>query len=108
MLSLLAEAYSLDGRAEAGLKVLAAALELVNTRGLCLYEAEVHRLRGALLLAQHGPGQTTPATRVEEAACLQQALALAHSARHGRGSCGPPRASPGSGSSRAGLRTPAP
>src|SRR5260370_1381818 len=78
ILSLLAEAYALDGQAEAGLEGLAAALDLVNPRGLRLWEAEVHRLRGALLLAQHGPRQTPPATRVgEAAACFQRALALA-------------------------------
>jgi predicted ATPase len=77
-LSLLAEAYALDGQAEAGLEVLATALDLINTRGLRLWEAEVHRLKGALLLAQHDPRQTLPATRVEEAAaCFQRALALA-------------------------------
>jgi predicted ATPase len=82
ILSLLAEAYALDGQPEAGLEVLAAALDLVHSRELRLWEAEVHRLRGALLLAQHSPGQTPgqkpPAARVKEAAaCFQQALALA-------------------------------
>jgi predicted ATPase len=77
-LSLLAEAYALDSQAEAGLGVLAAALDLVNTRGLRLWEADVHRLRGELLLAQHGPGQAPPAERIEEAAaCFERALALA-------------------------------
>jgi predicted ATPase len=61
------------------LEVLAAALDLVNTGGLRLWEADVHRLRGELLLAQPGLGQTPPVTRVEEAAaCFEQALALAH------------------------------
>jgi predicted ATPase/DNA-binding winged helix-turn-helix (wHTH) protein len=78
ILSLLAEAYALDGQPEAGLEVLAAALDLVHTRELRMWEAEVHRLRGALLLAQHSPGQTPPAARVEDAAaCFQQALTLA-------------------------------
>ena len=44
-LSLLAEAYALDGQAEAGLEVVATALYLVNTRGMHLWEAEVYRLR---------------------------------------------------------------
>jgi predicted ATPase len=83
-LSLLAEAYALDGQVEAGLEALAAALDLVHTRGLRVCEAEVYRLRGALLLAQHSPGQTPPATRVEEAAaCFQQALALARQRQAG-------------------------
>ena len=77
-LSLLAEAYALDGQAEAGLEVLAAALDLVNARGMHLWEADVHRLRGELLLAQHGPGQAPSAARIEEAAaCFELALALA-------------------------------
>ena len=78
LLSWLAEAYALDGQPEAGLKVLAEALDLVHTRELRLWEAEVHRLRGELLLAQHSAGQMPPATRVEEAAaCFEQALAVA-------------------------------
>jgi predicted ATPase len=78
LLSLLAEAYALDGQPEAGLEVLAAALDIVHTRELRMREPEVHRLRGALLLAQHSPGQTPPAVRVAEAeACFEQALALA-------------------------------
>jgi hypothetical protein len=41
-------------------------------------EPEVHRLREALLLGQHSPGQTPPAARVAEAeACFEQALVLA-------------------------------
>ena len=77
-LLLLAEAYALDGQAEAGLEVVATALDLVNTRGMHLWEAEVYRLRGELLLAQHASGQTPPASGVEEAAaCFQRALALA-------------------------------
>jgi predicted ATPase len=78
ILSLLAEAYALDGQPEAGLKVLAAALDLVHTRELRMREPEVHRLRGALLLAQHSPGQTpTPARVAEAQACFEQALELA-------------------------------
>ena len=78
ILSLLAEAYALDGQPEAGLEVLAAALDLVRTRELRMREAEVHRLREALLLVQPSPGQAPPAARVAEAeACFQQALELA-------------------------------
>lgn len=75
---LVAEACGLDGQAEAGLEVLAAALDFVNTRGLRLWEAEVHRLQGELLLARYRPRQTPSARRVEEAAaCFQRALTLA-------------------------------
>jgi DNA-binding winged helix-turn-helix (wHTH) protein/predicted ATPase len=83
-LALVAEAYALDGQVEAGLEVLAAALDLVHTRGLRLCEAEVYRLQGALLLAQHSRGQAPPATRVEEAAaCFEQALAVARQRQAG-------------------------
>jgi predicted ATPase len=84
ILSLLAEAYALDGQAEAGLEALATALDLSCTRGLRLWDAEIHRLQGALRLAQHGPRQAPPAARMEEAAaCFQRALTLArqHQAR---------------------------
>jgi predicted ATPase len=83
-LCLLAEAYAVDGQVEAGLEVLAAALDLVQTRGLRVCEAEVYRLRGTILLAQHGPRQMPEATRVEEAeACFEQALALARARQAG-------------------------
>jgi predicted ATPase len=83
ILSLLAEAYALDGQAEAGLEVLAAALDLIHSRELRLWEAEVHRLRGVLLLA-HSPGQMPTAPCVDEAeACFQQALALARERQAG-------------------------
>jgi DNA-binding winged helix-turn-helix (wHTH) protein/predicted ATPase len=83
-LSLLAEVYALDGQPEAGLEVLAAALDLVHTRELRLCEAEVYRLRGTLLLAPPSPGQTPPAARAEEAAaCFEQALALARQRQAG-------------------------
>jgi predicted ATPase len=55
-LLLVPEAYALDGQAKAGLDVLARALDFVNSRGLGLWEAEIHRLRGELLLAQYGQG----------------------------------------------------
>jgi predicted ATPase len=78
MLSMLAEVYARDGQGETGLDILAEALELVHTQGLLLWEAEVYRLRGELLLAESNPRQTTTDERVEEAAaCFQQALALA-------------------------------
>jgi predicted ATPase len=78
ILSLLAEAYALDGQVEAGLALLAEALDIVHSRGLRFWEAEVYRLRGTLLLAQGSPGHTTTDKQAEEAStCFQQALALA-------------------------------
>lgn len=78
ILSMLAEAYALDGKVEAGLELLAEALDIVHTHGLRLWEAEVYRLRGALLLAQGSARHKTMDKQAQEAAaCFQQALALA-------------------------------
>ena len=70
-LSLLAEAYSQAGQPAAGLTVLADALTLVATTEERAWEAEVHRLKGTLLLQ-------LPLPEVPQAeACLQQALDIA-------------------------------
>jgi predicted ATPase len=77
-LSMLAEVYARDGQVEAGLDMLAEALDIVHTRGLRLWEVEVYRLRGACLLAQGSPGrQTTDKQEEEAASCFQQGLAVA-------------------------------
>jgi tetratricopeptide (TPR) repeat protein len=68
-LALLAEAYQACGQSEAGLTVLAEARALVAQTGERVYEAEIHRLTGALLL------DTGAASAAE--ACLKQALDLA-------------------------------
>jgi predicted ATPase len=72
-LMLLAEAYGLQGEPEAGLTVLTEALTLVDTTGERWYEAELYRLKGALLLQQHAANQ------VEAEHCFQQALSTARS-----------------------------
>jgi predicted ATPase len=60
------------GRAlDVGLQLLAEALACVNTTGERYYEAEVYRIKGALLLQQ-----AIPDTRQAEA-CFQQALPIA-------------------------------
>jgi predicted ATPase len=51
-LALLAEAYGTMRQPAAGLTVLAEALTLVDTTGQQWYEAELHRLKGVLLLQQ--------------------------------------------------------
>jgi predicted ATPase len=53
-LSLLAEAYGKVGQPEQGLTVLAEALAMVDNTGECDWEAELYRLKGELLLIQHG------------------------------------------------------
>ena len=50
-LALLAEAYGKAGRTEAGLTVLTEALDHVDKTGALVYEAELHRLKGELLLS---------------------------------------------------------
>ncbi len=70
-LALLAEAHAAAGQAEAGLGVLAEALALVDHTGERHWEAEVHGLKGELLLQQAVPD----APQAE--ACFQQALAVA-------------------------------
>jgi predicted ATPase len=72
-LGLLAEAYSCAGQPGAGLQVLAEALTLVATTGARWWEAELHRVKGALLLQ-------LPSPDVPQAeACLCQALNVARS-----------------------------
>jgi predicted ATPase len=66
----LGEAYGRIGQAEEGLRLLAEALAVVDKGGLW-YEAELHRIKGELLL-----GQPVPDAPQAEA-CFQQALAIA-------------------------------
>jgi class 3 adenylate cyclase/predicted ATPase len=70
-LAQLAEAYGDSGQAEEGLRLLAEALAHVGHTGDRHWEAEVHRLKGELLLRQAVPD----APQAE--ACFQQALAVA-------------------------------
>jgi predicted ATPase len=71
MLPLLAEACARAGRPEEGLEVLAEALEFADATSETFLQAEMHRLKGELLL-QHDP---TAAPDVE--ACFHQALEVA-------------------------------
>jgi predicted ATPase len=72
MLALLAEAYGQAGQPEAGLLVLAEALTLVATTEARWWEAELHRLQGALQLQLPIPDIT------QAEACFRQALDLAY------------------------------
>src|SRR5262245_40170944 len=67
----LVEAYGAGGHPDEGLHALAEALAVIETRGLPYYGAELHRLKGALLLQQAVPDAA------QAAACFQQALAVA-------------------------------
>lgn len=68
---MLAEAYGEDGQAEVGLGLLAEALAHVDRTAERYWEAEIYRLKGALLLRQAVPD----APQAE--ACFQQALTVA-------------------------------
>jgi class 3 adenylate cyclase/predicted ATPase len=70
-LGLLAEAYGAGGHPDEGLVALAEALAVTDTTELRYYEAELYRLKGALLLQQAAPD----AAQAE--ACFQQALDVA-------------------------------
>ena len=70
-LALLASAYETGGQAEAGLRVVAEALALVDKHGVRYYEAELHRLQGTLHLRLTVP----EASQAER--CFRQAITLA-------------------------------
>lgn len=70
-LGMLAEVHGSLGQLEAGLTALSEALALVETTGERYYEAELHRLKGELLL-QHAAPEVSHAET-----CFQQALAIA-------------------------------
>ena len=70
-LALLVEAYRKAGQVEEGLRVLAEALAAVHKTGERQHEAELHRLKGALLLAQDG------ADAHEAECCFRQAMDVA-------------------------------
>ena len=70
-LSLLVEVWAQVGQTATGLEALTEALATLPTSGACWWEAELHRLRGTLLL-QRGVAQPEEAD-----ACFQQALTVA-------------------------------
>jgi predicted ATPase len=69
-LALLAEAYGEVGQTEEGLTVLAEALAVVDKTGERYWEAEMHRLKGELLLRQASPTE-------EVETCFRQAIEIA-------------------------------
>jgi predicted ATPase len=79
-LAMLAEAYGKEGQATEGLKVLAEALAMVNKNGESVWEAELYRLKGELLLVQEGyrPQAVGCRDKTEEAeACFLKAIEVA-------------------------------
>ena len=79
-LALLAEGYGQVGAADEGLRVLVEALAAVQHTDERLWEAELHRLTGELML-QARPQYLVPGNDLshtaEAEACLYQALAVA-------------------------------
>jgi predicted ATPase/class 3 adenylate cyclase len=73
-LGLLAEAHGKVGRGEEGLRVLAEALTVVLKTGERWYEAELHRLKGELLLQQTLRATDRSLLLSEAEACFRQAL----------------------------------
>jgi predicted ATPase/DNA-binding winged helix-turn-helix (wHTH) protein len=75
-LTLLAESYWKTGQVADGLQVVAEALVSTETTGERLYEAELHRVKGELLLQAGGQ---RPKTQIDQEAerCFQQSLAVA-------------------------------
>ncbi len=73
MLASLAEAHGKSGQIDAGRRVLAEALALVDTTEERFWEAEIHRLKGELLLAQSLDNQAVSAD------CFHLALDIARS-----------------------------
>jgi len=76
--ALLAEAYKKAEQAEAGLTLLAQALAVLHKNGERMWEAELYRLKGELLLLQvAGRGGPRPAPTEEVETCFRQALDVA-------------------------------
>jgi tetratricopeptide (TPR) repeat protein len=67
----LAEEHRTVGQSDEGLRVLAEATAAADDSGECTFEAEVHRLRGELLLPQNDPSQQ------QAEACFHRALEVA-------------------------------
>jgi predicted ATPase len=79
-LAQLTEAYARTGQSEAGLEAVSEAFELVDKGGERWWVAELHRLRGELLLVSKDLNeQAQPHTprAAESEGCLQQALTIA-------------------------------
>ena len=76
-LALRAPIYGRTGQPEVGLATVEEALALVETQGEHMWQAELFRLKGELLLGQAGAAPS------EAERCFQQALALAR-AQHAR------------------------
>ena len=68
---MLAEAYGESGQAEEGLRLLVEALTTADQQGMHLWEPELYRVKGELLLRQTVPDAP------EAESCFRQALDIA-------------------------------
>jgi len=75
-LALFAEAYATVGQTEEALSAVDEALTTAEAAGGCYYEAELHRLKGELLLTR-----SKGAPPVQAEACFQQAISVARRQR---------------------------
>ena len=89
--ALIAEVCDKANRIDEGLTVLAEGLDIVRDRGERFYEAELHRLRGELLL-RCNPANVSTSGRAFERRSRSRAIS-----RLGRSSSAPRRRSPGCG-----------
>jgi predicted ATPase len=81
---MLADAYRKDGQTEDGLRVITEELARVQKIDVRFYEAELHRVKGELLLAQEGKSEKAKGKReevLEAEACFQKAFDIAQSQR---------------------------
>jgi predicted ATPase len=75
-LSLLAQAYTKAGQASAAMATLTEALETANRTGERYCLAELHRLRGELLLARTSGQSGEPSSNEEAEACFLEAISI--------------------------------
>jgi ATP/maltotriose-dependent transcriptional regulator MalT len=75
-LAYLAEGYGLAGRVDVGLAVLAEAMGLVESTGVCICEAELYRIKGELTLKRPGAG-SNPKIKQEAESYFRQAIEVA-------------------------------
>ncbi len=75
-LAALAEGYGLAGRVDEGLAVLAEAMALAESTGVCIYEAELNRLKGKLTLKRPEAGSNSK-TKEEAETFFRRAIEVA-------------------------------
>ena len=78
-LVLLAQGYARAGKMDSGLASLDEALTWMRQSGVCMLEAEAHRLQGELLLAGQSlePARADPAILAAAEACFRRAITVA-------------------------------